>query len=334
MAPTPDPQPDHPFVGPLDPIFKENAAALAGWMTYLNHPEEHTGPRLLEYSNGTVAEEIDDTLERTGDVTEVRSLLRDLEPFRFFAHADVLSGQRVGELSPDGQFVRGDVIADTFQLIEEVRNKKPASMTSPREHSADVYSDLKHYVDPLFADPNWTGTTRDGAFCRFGQVKKWYENHRDPALTAMSMFLVKYSAIILKARADINELMGKLVAFFKEWTKPMSIADIAEFALSVLRAVLELKPKLIDGLFMAYDVTKDAADLAKKSDKPTGFGYDSSDHSNGIYHMLDSYITAGDDVMREAATAVHNLVTDPDHGVLAVRNNWMGVPDWTVKCEP
>lgn len=334
MAPTPEPQPDHPFVGPLDDIFKKNAAALAGWLTYLNHPEEHTGPRLVEYGDGTVLEAQDDRIAGTGNVVGTRSLLRDMEPFWFFAHADVLSGQRVGELDSDGNLARGDVIADTFQLIEEVRNKKPKSMTSPRADSADVWSDIHTYVDPTFASERWSGLTADKAQCRYAQMVKWYENHRNPALQAMSMFLVKYSAIVLKARQDINEIMGKLVKFFEEWTKnDMSVVDIADFMLTFLKGILGLTPKLVNEMFLVYDVTKQAAELAKKSDHPTELGYD-GDASNGVYRLLDSYIRVGNDVLKEASGAIHELVTDPDHGVMAVRNNWVGVPDWTKECVP
>jgi hypothetical protein len=56
MAATPDPQPDHPLVRGLDKVFTGkggNAPALVGWLSYLTHPEEHDGPRLMETTHSS-----------------------------------------------------------------------------------------------------------------------------------------------------------------------------------------------------------------------------------------------------------------------------------------
>lgn len=352
MAATPEPQPDHPLVKGLDKVFTGpggNAPALVGWLSYLAHPEEHSGPRLME--PGTVVD---------GPAVEARSMtdpelvgpdtvpyvtkgtiLRDLDGRAFFAHADVLSGQRVGELNDVGEPTGAGVLSDTYFRIEEVRYKKQMASGMPTD-SADVFEYMKlQSGDSLFTPEVWGGAASTAAKCRYDQMVLWYQNHRNPALGEMVGYLVRYAAIILKARMDINTLMGKLVKSIGEWvdSEPSGV----EFLLSNLRLIVDFAmiTDPVSGGLKLYDIMKEVVDKAKNVD-PSSFSY-TANRADGLYQMLVSYLRAGNEVLERTADAVDALVdggADTKHrgGIKGVRGgtgmkNWVEVPDWNTPCE-
>jgi hypothetical protein len=166
---------------------------------------------------------------------------------------------------------------------------------------------------------------------------KWYTNHRNDGLVALSGYLLRYSAIILKARADINELMGKLVEALEKWyvTVTADLGETLKFFVSLFRKAVEfaLAPEITAAnvALAFYDVGSDMLGAIPKGDtdkEKTPFKYDSSDLATGIYNFLKSYISAGNRVLEDAADAVDALVDDREYGMVSVRNNWVGVPAW------
>lgn len=334
MAESNAPQPKHPLVTSLDPAFTGhggNAAGLAGWLEYLAHPDMNTGPRVLEFQDGSAIESSHKPHPNTTGHVKERSVLRDLTLNRFFAHADVLSGQQVGTLTEDGDLPGTSVLGATFQLIEEVRFQKPHRDTGPRPNSADVWKNVSQRLSWVVDEDNWDDEAGTLARDKYIQLSQWYDNHRTDAMFQMKVFLAKYAAIILKARADINELMGTLIKVLEDWTATNSLDGI-KFLLSALREVVGIvlePPKTVAKVALTiYDQVQKLAPGAKKSDD-SGFGVDSSDIHLAYYRMLESYIAAGDKVCWEAAGAVARLITDAEHGLLFVRNNWVAVPEWS-----
>jgi hypothetical protein len=338
MADTPAPMPDHPMVRSLDKMFTGpggNAPALAGWLEFLGTPKSPAHPRRVTMNTGDVLEERNEPIYPGNESILVMSqepIRRDLGVDRFFAHANVLSGQRVGQADIKGQLQDVDLVGATFQLIEEVRYKKPKSMTSPREDSADVWSDIKAKIGPAIHAENWDSPSADVARLNFDNMLKWYDNHRNGGLLAMNWHLAKYSAVIIKARMDVNELMGTLVKALDEWYSHSLDADGVKFFISMFRKITDLALAPVttakDAIWGAYDIVTDAMGLAAKEKEASGFGYDPSDHAMGIYRMLELFIRTGNQICDEATKVIHVLVTDPNHGIQAVRNNWRGVPRW------
>lgn len=195
MASTPNPQPDHPLLRGLDKVFTGpggNAPALVGWLSYLAHPEEHEGPRLIgmQEGSGEVTREFRAKPEQVivpkeGDYYAERgSILRDLEGRSFFAHADVLSGHRLGEQNSVGE-PEGDIVGDVYRLIEEVRFKRPNSGQRDA-NSCDVWDTIAASCDSLFNSPNgWSGDAAKAAQQRYNDLVLWYDNYRDGALAKM-----------------------------------------------------------------------------------------------------------------------------------------------------
>lgn len=336
MASSNEPQPDHALVTNLDPAFAGpggNAPALAGWLEYLAHPEENTGPRVLEFSDGSGIESNGKPDPDVAGHLLERTVLRDLTVDRFFAHADVLSGQRVGTLSPDGEISNTVELGRTYDLIEETFRKKATDSTRP-EHSVDMWMRLTSNVDAVVSRENWDSGAADRARDRFIQLKQWYENHRNPGLNSMNEYLVKYAAIILKARQDVNELMGKLVATLDSVTA-RSAQEGLSFAVSTLDRILNfaLNPPdtAKDAVLFVSDAISSAMEPATKSTEDSGFGFDTTDIHLGYYRMFESFIRAGDLVCWEAADAVAKLITDAEHGMLFVRRNWMSAPAWPAR---
>lgn len=354
MAATPDPQPDHPLLRGLDKVFTGsggNAPALVGWLSYLTHPDQHDGPRLMEPATvieGTAIEArsmLDPRVHGPDGIAFVDkgSILRDLEGRFFFAHADVLSGQRVGELNDVGEPTGAGVLSDTYFRLEEVRHKKQTASGMPTD-SADAWEYMKlQSGDNLFSPDVWGGDASIAAKCRYDQMVLWYQNHRNEGLHEMVGYLVRYAAIILKARMDINDLMGKLVKSLKEWADSGEPTGV-EFLLSTLRNIVDfslIKDPVSGGLKL-FDVLKEAVGKASNVD-PSLFGYEDS-RTDGCYQMLNSFIKAGNQVMNRVADAIDDLVDGGEDaknlgGIKAVRGetgtkNWVAVPDWSVPCQP
>ena len=211
------------------------------------------------------------------------------------------------------------------------------------QDSADVWEYMKlQSGESLFAPEVWGGTASGAAKCRYDQMVLWYQNHRNPALSEMVGYLVRYTALILKARMDINALMGKLVKSLQEWvaSEPSGV----EFLLSNLRQVVDFAmiTDPVSGGLKLYDIMKQIVDKAKNTD-PSSFSY-TANREDGCYQMLASYIKAGNQVMERTADAIDELVDggeDVKHqgGIKAVRGatktkNWMDVPDWNTPCKP
>jgi hypothetical protein len=353
MAATPDPQPGHPLVQGLDKVFTGkggNAPALVGWLSYLTHPDDHDGPRLMEPAtvmDGPAVEARSTTdPELIGPDTvpyvTAGSIMRDLEGRSFFAHADVLTGQRVGELNDVGVPTGAGFLSDTYFRIEEVRYKKQTAAGMSQD-SADVWEYMKlQSGDSLFTPEVWGGTASGAAKCRYDHMVLWYQNHRNPALSEMVGYLVRYAGLILKARMDINALMGKLVKSLQEWvdSEPSGV----EFLLSNLRQVVDFAmiADPVSGGLKLYDIMKEVVDKAKNTD-PSDFSY-TANREDGCYQMLASYIKAGNQVLERTADAIDELVDggkDVKHqgGIKAVRGatntkNWVDVPDWNTPCQP
>ncbi|TWE22515.1 hypothetical protein [Prauserella muralis] len=330
MAAAPGPNPDHPLVVGLDPMFTGpggHAPALAGWIEYLAHPEENQGPRVTEFRNGAAWETTRKLPWDEYEIVNERSVLRDLGIDRFFAHADVLSGQKIGSLNEHGEVSNTQVLGATFDLLEEVRLGREIDLTVP-DQTADVWTSLTENLGFALNEKWAEGKPR----ARFVQLKQWYENHRDPALAEMNKFLVAYAGILMKARSDINELMGKLVDALNKSVASNPIEGIA-FFLSALEEVLNLTlnfPKTLkDATLTVVSGVKKAFDLATKSETDTGFGLDLNDIHLGYYRCFESFIRAGDAVCWAATEAVTRLITDAEKGLLFVRRNWVPAPTWS-----
>jgi hypothetical protein len=330
MTVTPDPAPEHPQVVHLDPVFtgpNGKAAALAGWIEYLAHPEDNEGPRVTEFRDGNKWETTRKLPWDEYEIAGERSVLRDLTVNRFFAHADVLSGQKIGSLNEHGEVSNTEVLGSTFDLLEEIRLRRSIELTVP-DQTADVWTSLTGNLDFALNEAWASGKPRE----RYIQMKQWYENHRDPAISAMNKFLVAYAAILMKARNDINELMGKLVDALTKSVARDPLEEIA-FFLSVLDKVLDLTinfPKTLkDAAVKVVSEVKSAVDSVSENKKDTGFGIDTSDIQLGYYRCFESFIKAGDLVCWEAAGAVARLITDAEKGLLFVRRNWVPAPNWS-----
>ncbi|WP_460394502.1 hypothetical protein [Actinophytocola sediminis] len=307
-----------------------NAPALVGWLEYLANPEENQGPRVLELVDGSAIESSGKPHPNVGGQVLERSVLRDLTLDRFFAHASVLSGQRIGTVTEDGEIANSQQLGDTFDLIEEAFLKKHPESTRP-DHSVDVWRDINVKINAVVSRENWDSGAADNARDRYSTMVQWYENHRNLGLTAMNEFLVKFAAIILKARADINELMGKTVTILNNAAADTTQGEI-EFAVSaldkILNVVLNLPKTAADATLLVSDAIKNAMTPATKSSQDSGFGIDPSDLRLGYYRMFESFIEAGDKVCWEAAGAVATLVTDAENGLLFVRRHWVSAPRW------
>jgi hypothetical protein len=330
MAASNAPQPEHPLVAHLDPAFR-NAPALAGWLEYLAHPDQNAGPRVLEFADGSAIESSGKPDPDTSGHVGERSVLRDLTLDRFFAHADVLSGQQVGSPNEHGEISNAQALGTTFDLIEEVRLRRGPN--SARSHNSDdVWTELTVNVGAVISQENWNGGARNNARDRYVQLVQWYENHRNPALAEMNQLLVRFAAILVKARADINDLMGKLVETLNRVASTHTQLDGLQFFLSafetVLDAVVNLPKTTAETLLKVTSaVNKVAGEIGKKEDA-TDFGIDTSDVHLGYYRLFDSFIEAGDAVCRDAARAVSLLITDDEHGVSHVRDRWVPAPVW------
>ncbi|WP_199431459.1 hypothetical protein [Qaidamihabitans albus] len=146
----------------------------------------------------------------------------------------VLSGQKIGSLNEQGEVSNTQVLGATFDLLEEVRLGRDIDLTVP-DQTADVWTSLTENLGFALNEQWAEGQPR----ARFVQLKQWFENHRDPALSEMNKFLVAYAGILMKARSDINELMGKLVDALNRSVASNPIEGIA-FFLSALEEVLNL----------------------------------------------------------------------------------------------
>ncbi|MET0133718.1 MAG: hypothetical protein ABW215_09000, partial [Kibdelosporangium sp.] len=260
------------------------------------------------------------------------AIRRDLGVDRFFAHADVLSGQRVGEADIKGRLRDVDQLGATFQLVEEVRFKKANSLRSDRDNSADVWTGITARIGPAVNAASWDSPSAELARAKYTEMLAWHDNHRNEGLLAMNWHLAKFSALVIRARMDVDELMGLLVKALDDWHSRSVNADALKFFVTLFRkfAELALAPTVQakDAIWAAYDVFTEAMGLAPKDTNPSGFGYDPSDHATGIHRMLELFIRTADKILEEAASVVHVLITDPDHGIQAVRNQWKNVPKW------
>jgi hypothetical protein len=345
MAPTPDPQPDHFLLRGLDKVFTGpggNAPALAGWLSYLSHPEEHDGPRRMEQLNYGMSVPngenefkskpgTDDHQAPGVSYAEKGSILRDLDGEHFFAHAQVLSGQRLGERNSVGE-QEGDLVGSMYQMIEAVRYKEPRAAAGGRKDTVAVWHDIREKCNRLFpADPQqapgWEGGAAAAARPKYDELTQWYENYRNSALAEMMGHLGRFAGVIYAAREDLNELMGKLVQALEKWAteQPMNVSfllsafgDIFGFAMNPgfeagATTFNNMVSKVIDGVTQGV---------------PSVFAYEENP-ADGCYRMLDSFLRAGDQVLRRAVWAVDDLVGHPENGVESVRGgNWAPVPSW------
>ncbi|HEY0691761.1 MAG TPA: hypothetical protein VGD71_22300 [Kribbella sp.] len=344
MAPTPEPQPDHFLLRGLDEVFTGgggNAPALAGWLSYLTHPDQHEGPRRMSLWQGIA--EIPDSvkefkrkpgaLEQQGGAhfEEQGSILRDLEGSRFFAHAQVLSGQRLGNRNAVGE-PEGDLVGDMYRMIETVRYRAPRTGEGGLQDSVAVWHGIREKGNRLFpADPNavpgWEGDAAAAARPRYDELTLWYERYRDNALAEMMGHLGRFAAVVYTARSELNELMGKLVKALEEWAtaEPVNVG----FLLGVFGDILgfSLNPGIAAGVTTFYSLVSKVVEGVTK-DEPSEFGYEENPE-DGCYKLLGSFLTAGDQVLRRAVWAVDDLVTHDEHGVDSVRGgNWAPVPSW------
>jgi hypothetical protein len=344
MAPTPEPQPDHFLLQGLDDVFTGkggNAPALAGWLSYLTHPEQHDGPRRMSqwYGMNEVPDSVKELKRKPGPLEQQRgvhyeekgSILRDLEGRQFFAHAQVLSGQRLGNRNTVGE-PEGDLVGDMYRMIETVRYKAPRADEAGRQDSVAVWHGIREKCNRLFptdptVPPGWEGEVAGKARPRYDELTLWYEQYRDNALAEMMGHLGRFAAVIYTARSELNELMGKLVTALNEWSTAEP-GDVG-FFLGVFGDILgfALSPGIAAGVTTFYSLVSKVIEGVTK-DEASVFGY-AQNPEDGCYKMLKSFLTAGDQVLRRAVWAVDDIVTHDEHGVESVRGgNWAPVPSW------
>ena len=152
-------------------------------MSYLAHPEQHGGPRRLALVGGAGPDLVEKEVRKAepdvsvpGSTTHFEdrgSVLRDLEVNLFFAHADVFSGQRLGELNSVGE-LECDVIGETYRLIEEIRFQAPKSIDTPRANSKDVWKNITDQCNTLFnSEDGWSGDASNAARPYYDQMTTW-----------------------------------------------------------------------------------------------------------------------------------------------------------------
>ncbi|GAB3447521.1 hypothetical protein [Actinophytocola sediminis] len=344
MASTPAAQPDHFLLQGLDEVFTGeggNAPALAGWLSYLTHPEEHAGPRRMSqwYGMNEVPDSVKEFKSKPGALEqqsgihyeEKGSILRGLDGVRFFAHAQVLSGQRLGNRNAVGE-PEGDLLGDMYRMMETVRYKAPRAGGSERQDSVAVWHNIREKCNRLFPSdpsvtPGWEGEAAGKVRPRYDQLTLWYEQYRDNALAEMMAHLGRFAAVIYTARTELNELMGKLVEALDEWAtaEPVNVA----FFLGVFGDILGfvLSPGIAAGVTTFYGLVTKVVEGVTKGDA-SALGYEAN-AEDGCYQMLDSFLTAGDQILRQAVGAVNDIVTHNEHGVESVHGgNWAPVPSW------
>lgn len=203
MAPTSDPQPGHPQIHTLDKAFT-NASALAGWLEYLAHPEEHRGPRLVtDFDLGSQSEPFEVREASYSRQVDAGSVLRDLTIPEFFAAADILSGQDIVSMG------------EAVDSVEELRHRHDGTR-GPHGDTADVYERLDTNLG--IALPNWTTPAGEQVASVYDDMHIWY-TRRTEDLFVVSKRLVEFAATIATARKNLNELMGKLVDALRQHTE-------------------------------------------------------------------------------------------------------------------
>ncbi|MQA10967.1 MAG: hypothetical protein GEU98_20915 [Pseudonocardiaceae bacterium] len=307
MASTPDPQPGHASIQHLDKAFT-NAPALAGWLEYLAHPEQHDGPRRVTHTDiGT---------GYTGDPYETKegprarelnagSVLQDLTVSGFFAAADVLSGQSI------------DSIDNAVTLIEEMRHRRDGT-EGPTQDTADVYERLDTALGLLL--PNWTDDAGKAVGAVYADMHVWYQR-RTEDLFVMSKRLVEFGAAIATARKNLNELMGKVVDALRAHTEDdvwddallFIIEKVVGFTLGKIDPT-GATPVVFSSLF--GEATKKA-----ESDNEPG-----ELHGSSYYEILGSFLAAARRVCEGAARTSEHLVTNESLGNRAIKLLRTGMP--------
>jgi hypothetical protein len=305
MASTNAPQPDHAAVRDLDKAFT-NAPALAGWLEYLAHPEEHSGPRLEIHGYGRSYESPPvEVRQKSESETDAGSVLRDLAVGEFFAAADVFTGQDIDSM--------GVVVG----AIEELRHRKDGDAGGYRD-STDVFNSLFESLG--LALPNWTDETGELVGTKYDDLLNWYQRRHED-LFVVSKRLVEYSAAIATARKNLNELMGKLVEALDRHTteEPWHDAALGTIGNVVAFGLGKVDPTGV-AAFLFSEMFAMATAAAQENPKKGGLAGDS------YYGILQSFLKAARGVCDDTVHTTEELYTKEAVGGKSLKNARIGFP--------
>lgn len=237
---------------------------------------------------------------------------RDLIIQEFFAHADVLSGQSIGKISPPSSHI-GDppTIVDGGWLDGAL-----AALHFPHEDAAILEtSDLKMFArESSFWMEVWFGKKGKGANgadpiqyearCRCKYLNQWIEERWGPALDLLSRAAIHYAAIIQGARYDLNNLMGACVAQCEDFARSRAeSADEAGLSESMswrmVSGLFDVAASGISAPFKVVEHVEELLDKVKKDREELGKG--------GYYGTLYNFLTKANDLMDATSGAVKGL---------------------------
>lgn len=217
MAP-PDRQPDpgHPAIQGLDPIFS-HAPEIAAWIEWLLHPEEHDGPRIIYGPNGP--EEIDGPVYRSqpGPLPTGSTVIPGVYIEQMFDPAFALTGQNM------------DLIADAYDNLNYVW-----------WHGDDQNNQLNNGILTML--PSWDSDAKELAADYAGAILDFYTDH-NKAIFRLAKCYLAYAGVIHEARQNMHRVMGALVKAFhhKQYAGGNPWQDVALTALgAVATAALTL----------------------------------------------------------------------------------------------
>ncbi|MFJ8914127.1 hypothetical protein [Amycolatopsis sp. NPDC102389] len=186
------PEPGHPVVQGLDRKFGHEGEIVA-WVRWLLEPFHDGSPGRCLTPTG--AHESDTPSKNGGGMTyPYESVIQGRFLEQFFDPAFALSGQ---ELAPDDDEA---VAAQVHKALEDARWDGNNHVNA----LAHGYQSIKNQV----ADPERFGLVQAETF--LGSVIDYMEDFC-PLAEELAKLMTAYAGIIVKAREDLNEVMGRLV---------------------------------------------------------------------------------------------------------------------------
>jgi hypothetical protein len=309
-------------VSHLDNVFTEGNAprfhgmlrSLADWQNYVT---DEWAPRYIDVD--LLDPTKNDHERRSGWVPDAEyydaySILQgsargdgspDLSVEQFFHHADILSGQDVGDVPEHANEIRdilqvktGGWAENALDCIEAARmGKSHPQWVALVENFTKDGGDIWQY---------WKSPAAEDAKTRFSALHLWYgdRNPTDPyrscGLGTLAQCLVGFATLIHGARLDIDNLMGVCVKEVHAWNEESGTAFPDGFGWSALKGVVSV----VTSSPPTKTITAvDAINTAAK-----GLGITEELKVGGCYEILTGYLTKADDVLKSAAAGVVALV--------------------------
>ncbi|GAB3745508.1 hypothetical protein GCM10027598_82250 [Amycolatopsis oliviviridis] len=323
----------------LDAVFLEgNAPRLSGMLRSLAE-FKYTGdawpPKYIDMGKVEIAGMNDGELRSgvtPGDATfyDEYSILQgsargdgkpDLSIEQFFYHADILSGQDVGDVPEHANLIRESLKVVSGGWIERALDRVEAARMG-QSHPLWVQLVENFTKDGGYLWQYWKGEAATAAMENFAELHLWYGD-RDPGgpyrgqgLGILAQCLLGFAAVIHGARLDIDNLMGACVRNVHAWDdETESLSSIGWSLLSGITGVITGVglEKAIEAISAINEIAEDIK-------------HQKSLQAGGCYDILEQYLREADDVLDKAVAGVEALTEKMRH----IRDEFenAAVPKW------